>query len=541
MAKKDTAEVPEPKVRHAVFYTDGGCRPSRGYGGYGVHGYVHAMDVPKQGAGARSKLTVKGYVEKSDAVNMVPTNIDWAALDPSKPDDAEVLATFLSRHLQLDSINQEVQPLHYVDVWASIEGITTNNTAELLGAIEALEMADKLGVRSVLLFLDSNYVREGITKWVDGWTKNGWKKSNGEEVNNRAQWERLLHMRDQLTASGVDVKFQWVRGHNGDLGNTTADILATRGRTMALKGVVERLERISEPKGYWSRTVDVNRMLSKSYWYFNSRIDEAALTTPCGRRVYHLGKHGDDDSMLGKPTSEVSYSVVFLKEPEPVLEKIRQHISAACGGVAERVIMARLDAIQQPKHYLDIAEHGCLHLEETDGRADLMSPEKVALVKEATPSLRAFSAINYLSSLEMLLALYVAQQSDQETVTDRYVITDITDQFYVRETDAKGKVTVKLLKEIDSSKRSLKPAVNYDTGTHKGSCEVALLLDMDLPSRNTLAALAARDPIVRVITWAESETAFRYATIVEADGEIGIWSSFHSNMRPLTNLQPTKK
>src|SRR5690606_32620478 len=149
-----------------------------------------------------------------------------------------------------------------------------------------------------------------------------------------------------------------------------------------------------------------------------------------------------------------SYSVVLLKEPDPVLEKIREHVANLTGGTAEKVMMARLDAIQQPKHYLDIAEYGCLHLEEKHDRADLISAEKVALVKEATPSLRSFAAISQLNALEFSLEMYLAQ-ADGAT-EGPYEITDITDQLYSRETDAKGKVTVKLLKEIDSSKRSLK-------------------------------------------------------------------------------------
>lgn len=103
---------------------------------------------------------------------------------------------------------------------------TTNNRMELMAAIQALESL-KRDV-PVLLHTDSSYVRNGITSWVHGWKKRGWKTADKKPVKNVDLWQRL----DEV-ASRYDVEWKWVRGHSGDEGNERADELARRGRDEA--------------------------------------------------------------------------------------------------------------------------------------------------------------------------------------------------------------------------------------------------------------------------------------------------------------------
>lgn len=102
------------------------------------------------------------------------------------------------------------------------ESRTTNNQMELMAAIVALEeLAHGSAVR---LWTDSSYVRNGITSWIRGWKRNGWKTANGQPVKNQHLWQRL-----DAAAAAHTVDWRWVRGHNGDEGNELADSLATRG------------------------------------------------------------------------------------------------------------------------------------------------------------------------------------------------------------------------------------------------------------------------------------------------------------------------
>jgi ribonuclease HI len=99
---------------------------------------------------------------------------------------------------------------------------TTNNRMELMGAIVALESLTR--PCPVVLYTDSQYVQKGISEWIHGWKKRGWKKSDGKPVINADLWQRL-----DLAAQSHKVDWRWVRGHNGDPMNERADELARRG------------------------------------------------------------------------------------------------------------------------------------------------------------------------------------------------------------------------------------------------------------------------------------------------------------------------
>ncbi len=96
---------------------------------------------------------------------------------------------------------------------------TTNNRMEMLAAIRALEETPK-GAK-ITLHTDSQYVKNGITGWIKGWKRNGWKNAAKQPVKNRDLWERL----DAL-ASERDIDWRWVKGHNGHPENERVDDLA---------------------------------------------------------------------------------------------------------------------------------------------------------------------------------------------------------------------------------------------------------------------------------------------------------------------------
>lgn len=99
---------------------------------------------------------------------------------------------------------------------------STNNEMELIAAIEALAALKR--PLSVRLHSDSQYLINGMNKWLAGWKANGWRTSDRKPVANRELWERL----DEL-ASTHDVEWVWVKAHAGDAGNVRADQLANEG------------------------------------------------------------------------------------------------------------------------------------------------------------------------------------------------------------------------------------------------------------------------------------------------------------------------
>ncbi|MDQ6988210.1 MAG: ribonuclease HI [Mariprofundaceae bacterium] len=99
---------------------------------------------------------------------------------------------------------------------------TTNQRMEMQAAIEALKALKK--PCTMTIFSDSKYVIKGITEWIHGWKKNGWKNAAKKPVSNQELWQEL----DALSAKH-DVRWQWVKGHAGHEGNERADELARKG------------------------------------------------------------------------------------------------------------------------------------------------------------------------------------------------------------------------------------------------------------------------------------------------------------------------
>jgi ribonuclease HI len=102
------------------------------------------------------------------------------------------------------------------------EAQTTNNRMELMAAITALETLKR--PCTVEMHVDSQYVKDGITKWIHGWKKNGWKTSDKKPVKNAELWQRL-----DAALGTHQVSWHWVKGHAGHDGNERADELAREG------------------------------------------------------------------------------------------------------------------------------------------------------------------------------------------------------------------------------------------------------------------------------------------------------------------------
>ena len=104
------------------------------------------------------------------------------------------------------------------------EPLTTNNRMELMAVIQALTALKR--PCEVNLYLDSEYVRKGITEWIHGWKAKGWRTAAKQPVKNVELWQQLDVLVHQ---AGHRISWHWVKGHAGDIGNERADALANRG------------------------------------------------------------------------------------------------------------------------------------------------------------------------------------------------------------------------------------------------------------------------------------------------------------------------
>lgn len=512
----------------AVLYTDGGCKPSRGIGGWGVHGYFFDEAKPKVGTGQKDWLiTPTGYVD----VKAPMKNADWLA----KWGELKELAQ--------DPKVKNVNVVEYLDHYGSLIPESTNNIAELTAMTRAitavvdkntaLKAEGKEPVLSAHIITDSRYVKDGLENWVKGWAKNGWVKRDGQPVANGDYWRTLVELETTLKGQGTTIILEWIKGHAGEqegverdnLGNGLADHYASLSIIAGRKGVKIDEKKVTEAKGYWKPKVEVNRLFAHSRWYFNTDSENTSKT-PKGQTIYHLGDHGKDDDFLGKRMADASFAVLYLKEPEPALEKLREHQKSEDTEGHNSIMISRLDFAFKPTIYPMLLESGGVFLQRRSHKLDLYDAGDLQITKELRPPRLAFNLVDVMSVLESLL-----QKATWEESPKGIQKTDITSLIYELG-EKKGKATCKIRPEFTSAVKSLSATVKNPI--QESNTEIPLTLGMDLPHRNALSALAARHPKVSVVTWKESAKAFRYATVVEVEEDVGIFAGFYSNIHLLT-------
>jgi ribonuclease HI len=102
------------------------------------------------------------------------------------------------------------------------EPLTTNNRMELMAAIQALEALERPA--TIIVVTDSAYVKNGVTAWIHGWKRNGWRTADGKPVKNAELWQRL-----DTAQARHRVDWRWIKGHAGHAENERADALARGG------------------------------------------------------------------------------------------------------------------------------------------------------------------------------------------------------------------------------------------------------------------------------------------------------------------------
>jgi len=412
------------------------------------------------------------------------------------------------------------------DGWGYIEGETTNNAAEVIAANKAVNLAREKGVDELTIYSDSKYMLEGIQYNHVKWNRNNWKRHDGSDVPNAVHWKTFIDDVDSYKQD-ANVNWEWIKGHSGNIGNEHADRNATKGVMLSTNGHAQSFsEAVPIKKHGKVKASNYNRMFSHKHWYFNTRT--GALLSSQGHTIYHCGNH----EIIGKPESEAAHSVLFLKEPDEHLEKVRDFQDNLMGKDEQLLFTAKTDAIFSAKVYHELSENGTIHMSKRFGHRDLETVDKTNITQEVNPPRLAFNLMSMLSTMERRLEKVIANDLDED-----WRLTDITDLLYDEVTKGKGKqekVVYELKPTLDPAVRVLELEVDYRNV--KGKTEkkdIKLTFGIDIPTRNALAALKKVKPTVSILTWSESDYGFRHAIIIKADEDVGIWSSGHANLRVL--------
>lgn len=468
-----------------VLYTDGSCLGTNpGHIGWGYHGYHYKIDLPKKGTGHPSHtLSSGGYVPKANK-------------------------------------GEEVTPIEYFDAFGSQENLATNNVAELLAANHALYKAADYKVGNLLIKSDSDYMRKGVMEWSPHWIRNNWVRTDGTPVPNAHTWKILLNNLNRVKANGTKVDIEWVKGHNNNFGNEAADKLANVGSINSTQGNYLNFVKGSKPEGYWKKENE------KHPFFFNKSLFFNTLQSSQIKGEYLLGDHEKEEELIGKKTSDGSYSVLQFVEPEPIIELVRSYQTSFSGEI-DSIIMVRLDRLFNPTIYREIEDFGkAAVMRRVPNRIDLYTLDKEPLTRELRPPRIAARAIECLSSLKSLLSLY------REGTSTKLSATDITSVFYEDEIVMKRKEEVRntVLKPeyiVGYTAKEVVANVILDTGVI--TMPITLTLGMDIASRNSLKRLETMQPKLVLLTWQDAPDVIRYATVIESQGNYCITAGMYTN------------
>ena len=485
----------QPTNLKAILYTDGGYRQQYQSGGWGVHGYTYTEAKPDKGTGnPKAVPTSNGYAGEKTKGEPVTIN-------------------------------------SYIDGVGGMWGQISNNTTELQATIKGIEHVLEKGYEHTRLYTDSQYVVNGMTKWIYKWEKVGWVNQEGRPIANKDLWLTGKALMERAKLQGVSVELNWIKGHAGHFGNEMADQYASRGNVLGRKNsdFTFMLERPAA--GYWNKKGDFNRLLSSGRWYFQTT--DYDILTKDGETIYYLGEHttNDGDELIGKRVSDNAMCVLYLKEPDPVMEMLRKQAMDLDAKKFGSVMIGRMDVILNPVFYADTLEHGTQFLDTGDVRKDILTAKRRPIAKEQSPPGLVYNAVDCFNSLQRKLDSFKAGEKG-------IWVTEITDLLYDVE-EKKSGVTRKVKKELVQSTKYLDIPVRYSTkkvveisGEDDPDVKikkVRFILGMDLAKRNTLSHIAGDVIRVVAITWRESETVIRYATVIETSSGQGIWAGIDSN------------
>ena len=480
-----------------VLYTDGGARPSRGMAGVGIHGYCYDMDE---------------VVDKPIKQTDVPTDVGYGTKVHGKvPED-------ICGDKQTHKKAKWVKPLLYVDyIRAFTQDPTTNNQAEIQAITDALThlvgQAEK-----ITLWSDSQTTVKGATQWYKNWQSNGWVSAQGKSVENQDHWKALLTVLDPLRDK---VRLGHIPAHSGYIGNELADKLATRGIMATRNGLPREHIRWSPPASYWNKKAAPHRFLSNSKLYFatgTTYTNELDKT----HQVYYLGNHGRDDVLCGKRASDHTFSVVALKQKDPVIDALISHHTALSPTGHVVVCWVDVGKALSKATYNELLELGVDYLSQHPHHVRLVDHTDTVLTDSAEPAMLAYRAIDTLNNLETFLLKTMMMHAKGITDDHGYRLTDVTDVFIEKN---------KLKKSINQQTKALNIKV------HAGPIDpqeekIRVTLGIDLPTRNTLNGISDRIERIYVLTISETEASFYYYfIIVTKDDEWGIWAAPHANMK----------
>lgn len=488
-----------------VLYSDGSAKPNPGYIGYSVHGYSWSAkdDTNKKPKGTVPTQT--GYCEAS-------------ALGETAKENA-------------------VKPEYVYESIGTSKTAGTSSQAEVFGLNAALTLALKNNASSVLIKTDSDYACKGYNGYLQYWADNNWNNKQGKLINNLNAWQALYKTYKSIPET-TKVTVEWVKAHSGEWGNETADRLATIARVSSM-AAREPLELKFKADEYYKQSSNKHPLICKSWMYFRSNPD--------GWRAgeYYLGNIGKDAKFLGKRDPDGGYAIVYLKEPDALLEKIKNS-QVEITGSNNCMFVVNLKAVYTANRDTSILRYGsyCLtqynprrkdlyfldyapdtatsdtdELDEEQTEEETEKEEEVdklePITREQYPPKLGFRVFDVLTVMHLKMQEYLAKDPCLEVI-------DITDSLYTKE-----KNKTHLSSSIQTGQTTL--VLTLKSKLARSEVTMHLNLATDMPDRNTLKKIESMQPRVKLLLYKESDKTLRYMSVVETQDAKAIFAGYYTN------------
>lgn len=486
MLKLDYEEVKDQLC--ACLYTDGGALSSPvKAAGCGVHGYIY-LDIPTNSNSSSPKgyATTKGYVST-----------------------------------KLEDPLYKVTVVTYFDYRDGL-GAMTNNFAELSAGLFALNFVDTLQIPKFLILSDSQYFIKHTNEFLSKWVENDFI-SNGKEIANRDLWEQIHSVWQRVQTRG---KIGKVKAHSGDIGNDLADLNATSGINMTLHPGYdgEGIFIHDDPKSFWDRSHGLSPLFTEKRLLLHSEGNDGNLYFQMSMGDQWPNNETDRRSFIGKRIADTCISVVYLLEPEPVIEML----SNFCRNISEMdgLVCARLDLLTKGTLYSEVKQSKTLSLSQSG--LQVVTATGVELLSELKPGRLSWRMANQLEWLADMLNSFIADYPVSEERLGFKVINITNNLFTVKE--LKSSSVYELREDIINDELVTCNVTLYDK-----PCDLTLTMNVDIPSRVDMKRIAKSSPDVYLLYWSDydNDDLVYYATVMKVNGEYGIWCSAYSNFHIL--------
>jgi ribonuclease HI len=477
---------------HLVIYTDGSANPNPGFIGAAAHGYIYSGEENSTVYELYdSVLTDKGY--------KVTTKFD-------------------------KELDRAVKPLFFIEQNSSYNVTGTNNLAEMYALRHALELIYKTEhkLTSAQLYTDSNYSVQGINEWSIKWKENNWIRQDGIEIANKKTWKEILSLIEQIKEKGINVSVDWVKGHNECIGNILADFGANIARANSKKGIYEDRESISDAKNYFVNKVDIHPLICFTDVVISTREEQNI------KGLYYLHKSNLPANMTGKANGATSYAIVYLREPEQIIEGLKTRQVEA--KLHNSITLANMDKIKNKKYYDRIKNSVFNSLHNKGNSNSLIFYDEELITVDINPPGLLIRAIEHYEHLSYLMSsieanLYKTTDTKRTDLpTDQYELYDINHFFYEKSLDKKNKEVFTLKPDFVVGFRN----IAIDIAVKGKKIKIPMSLGLDMPDRNVLKRIEKMSPNIQLVVWENTAESFGYCVFIGLDNAFSVWSNMSS-------------